>query len=199
MKRINQYQSRVIPGKIFPGVTSITGVISKPELMMWYGKHGTTKCNEILKESQDFGSRVHTIIQATLKGQELTLNKDEQQILNNFLNEAGDAKEWLWFEKDFVHEKYEYGGTADMAYVDKDGKRVLADIKTGKRVYDEHYLQLCAYEEGLKDEFGDKFDYKVIFHLDQDSKSWEALIANTDGMFETFLHCREIYRWKNKK
>lgn len=199
MKKINQYESRKTPGMIFPGTTSITGVIAKPELMMWYGKNGTKKCGEILKESQEFGTRIHTIIQSHLKGQELKLSKDESTILKNFLIEAEEVGEWLWFEKDFIHEELEYGGTADMAYVDKRGDRVLSDIKTGKSVYDEHYLQLAAYEEGLKSEYGEKFAYKTIFHLDRSSLSWEVLTANTEGWFPVFVHAREIYRWKYKK
>jgi hypothetical protein len=44
-----------------------------------------------------------------------------------------------------VHPDWEYGGTFDLLARDRDGKTVLADIKTGKGVYREAVLQLTAY------------------------------------------------------
>ena len=38
-----------------------------------------------------------------------------------------------------------YGGTLDLLAYDRDGRTVLADIKTGKGVYQEAVLQLTAY------------------------------------------------------
>jgi hypothetical protein len=38
-----------------------------------------------------------------------------------------------------------YGGTLDLLCYDRDGRTVLADIKTGKGVYAETALQLTAY------------------------------------------------------
>jgi hypothetical protein len=38
-----------------------------------------------------------------------------------------------------------YGGTFDLLARDRDGRTVLADIKTGKGVYREAVLQLAAY------------------------------------------------------
>ena len=38
-----------------------------------------------------------------------------------------------------------YGGTFDLLAYDRDGRTVLADVKTGKGVYREAVLQLAAY------------------------------------------------------
>lgn len=196
MKKINQYESEVT-GKIYVGTTTITGVIAKPELYYWYGKNGTKKCGEILKDSQEFGSKVHAIVQNHIGGQELELDSKEKRILKNFLSKADkEVKEWLWFEKDFANDEFEYGGTADGCYLDKKGKKVLMDIKTGGNVYPEHYLQMAAYEYGLKAE---NFDEKRIWHLDKETGGWEILEAKTNGLFDVFKHVREVYRWKAGK
>lgn len=44
-----------------------------------------------------------------------------------------------------VNPQMQYGGTLDLLARDADGRTVLADIKTGKGVYQEAVLQLCAY------------------------------------------------------
>lgn len=44
-----------------------------------------------------------------------------------------------------VHQAFGYGGTLDLLCRDRDGRTVLADIKTGKGVYREAVLQLTAY------------------------------------------------------
>lgn len=44
-----------------------------------------------------------------------------------------------------VHPQFGYGGTLDLLAYDRDGATVLADIKTGKGVYQEAVLQLAAY------------------------------------------------------
>jgi hypothetical protein len=44
-----------------------------------------------------------------------------------------------------VHPGMGYGGTLDLLAYDADGRTVLADIKTGKAVYNEAVLQLTAY------------------------------------------------------
>ena len=52
----------------------------------------------------------------------------------------------------------QYAGTLD-ALVELDGRVGILDFKTWKRVYEEHYLQSCAYrlalaEEGIKTKAG---------------------------------------------
>lgn len=44
-----------------------------------------------------------------------------------------------------VNDTMKYGGTLDLLCRDRDGRTVLADIKTGKGVYSEAVLQLTAY------------------------------------------------------
>lgn len=196
---MNQYESR-ITGEIFPGVTTVGNVIAKEALYGWYGRHGTKKCKEILEESQKFGSRIHTIIQASVSGQELKLSKDEALILANFRKQMEtEVKEILWFEKDFVHEELKFGGTADGAYTDLKGQKVLMDIKTSSSVWPEQAIQLSAYREGLLEDYKEKFDYVTIWHLDKKSLSWEVLKINTSGLFDVFKACITIWRWKNNR
>ena len=65
-----------------------------------------------------------------------------------------------------------YGGTLDLLCRDRDGKTVLADIKTGRLVHHEAVLQLTAYgaAEILEDQAGNVFrmppvDRYAILHV----------------------------------
>jgi hypothetical protein len=74
-----------------------------------------------------------------------------------------------------VHTAHAYGGTLDLLCRDRDGRTVLADIKTGKGVYSEAVLQLAAYgnAELIQTPAGDLFpmpavDRYAILHVTKD-------------------------------
>lgn len=47
-------------------------------------------------------------------------------------------------QKGFVSERYKYGGTLDF-YCKVDGKFTLVDFKSGKGIFNEHFLQVSSY------------------------------------------------------
>lgn len=210
MKKVEQYETP--NGVIVPGTTTVTNTMAKEALYYWYGKHGNQECQRIIKESQDFGSRIHALIEARVKGQEPEMDAEEKKVMKNFDVWASEnVKDFVWFEKDFaldehpftftVGEKkytmplYGYGGTADLCYIDKAGARILGDIKTGNQ-WPEHKIQVAAYEYGLKMQYGEEFDDKRIIALDKKTRIWEGLRANTIGHMEVFASLRMAYKWK---
>ncbi len=46
-----------------------------------------------------------------------------------------------------VHESLGFGGTIDIVATNEDGETVLIDLKSSKKIYDAHLLQLSGYEE----------------------------------------------------
>lgn len=195
-KKYSKYS--LASGRVVPGVTSILGCIAKPALYNWYAKEGKNAQIK-LEEASEFGSTVHTLIEAIYNGQKPQLNDKLSKITENFESITKNlVKEWLWFERKIISEKYGYGGTADLAFIDKDGKRVLADIKTSSGVWPEMNLQLAAYEQALKED-GEEFDYKIIFHLDKETLVWEIVSIETEGLLDVFLAALRIWTWKAGK
>lgn len=85
-----------------------------------------------------------------------------------------------------------YAGQFDMLYIDKDGKVTLADLKTSKRVYDKHKMQLSAYKNAVNLEI----DQCQVIKLHPDSESWEVSSSgewfeDPDELFEEFVKLRE--------
>lgn len=62
-----------------------------------------------------------------------------------------------------------YAGQFDLLYIDDDGNLVLSDLKTSKRVYDKHQMQLIAYDNALSLDI----DVLEVVRIHPDSESWE--------------------------
>ncbi len=185
MKKTNLY---LIEGKKVPSVTQILSVIGKPELMFWYGKHGTEKCKKIADDAKDYGSLVHTLIEQTAKGQDIKVPDKVKPVMKNF---QLITKDWVWldFERVLISKQHRYGGTID-ALVEIDGVRTLCDVKTSSGVYPEAYLQMSAYRELLPD-----IKQCIILHLNKDTNGWGVVIAETEGLFEVFLGVFKLYNY----
>lgn len=92
-----------------------------------------------------------------------------------------------------------YAGTADFAYVGKDGKRYLGDFKTSSGIYGiDYWLQVAAYRH-LAELAGDApYDAMTIVRLGKDGK-FEVQITREFGVFwSSFVSCLQIYRSQAK-
>jgi hypothetical protein len=84
-----------------------------------------------------------------------------------------------------------YAGQFDLLYAD-DGDVVLADIKTSKRVYDKHLLQLTAYSYAV-DVVVDRME---VLRLNPDGETWEVSrsdewIESRSDLYAEFCELRE--------
>lgn len=100
-------------------------------------------------EAKDLGTEVHEIADRinrgeprALDGLTLTVRARVQHYMDWLEASGWDVK---ISEAYLVEPFLGYGGTLDILARDRDGRAVLADIKTGKGVYRETVLQLAAY------------------------------------------------------
>ena len=69
-------------------------------------------------------------------------------------------------EVPLVHEDLKYGGTID--WVGKlNGVQCMIDFKTSSNIYADHYIQLCAYRELYKFEYGVELEEVHLLHMDK--------------------------------
>lgn len=86
-----------------------------------------------------------------------------------------------------------YAGQFDLLYADEDtGEVVLADIKTSKRVYDKHLIQLSAYAYAVDI----AVDRMEVLRLNPDGETWEVSNSNEwiedrADLYEEFCGLRE--------
>ena len=143
----------------------------------------------------------------------LPVNENARHAINAFLAwEALHEIEYLWSERKVYSRKHHYAGTADAAFR-IDGKLVLGDFKSSKRVYPSYFLQLASYAKALEEEGHERFnllwtlrvpkdgkdieimDNKNIEFFDWNTKSNYTMSLSVPQLFKYFKGLRDIYQF----
>ena len=222
-------------GVMYPGVTGILKVLDKsgplmawasrmtaeaaisllpslPALLETSGPEGAVKAltarsawkNE---EARDLGTDVHAMADLLNRGEALPPMSETTM-------KRVDAYERWWRTSGWVLRCSEgmlvntvkgYGGTLDLLCYDRDGRTVLADIKTGKGVYHETALQLAAYGDAEWLETGDGAIYAMpevhryaVIHVTAD-KVREVEVSIGQGDRDAFGACMRLTAWRDSR
>ena len=91
-----------------------------------------------------------------------------------------------------------FGGTLD-CLCELDGEMELLDFKTGKAIYDEHFVQLAAYRK-LAEENGFPVKRCRILRVGRDETEGfeERVVTDTEKYFRVFQNLLEIYYLKKE-
>lgn len=107
----------------------------------------TSRSNWTRDTAAQLGTEIHALADLIVRGQPTPPIPEHQR--NHVLHYAQWWKDSGWklrlSEAVIVNPSVGYGGTFDLLAYDRDGRTVLADVKTGKGVYREAILQLAAY------------------------------------------------------
>lgn len=134
----------------YPSVTEVTEFIGNPELMnyMRYSKPSAIK--ETSEKALSIGSTFHEILEKREKGEKFEVTTDFPQEVKNCLEsylswEKGRKLETIASELQMISPILGYKGTLDKIFRDE-GKLILIDWKTSKRIYFDHKIQVIAYK-----------------------------------------------------
>jgi len=223
-------------GQTYPGVTGILKVLDKsgplmhwaarqtaeafvatlddiPKLLEQVGAEGVIKAMTSRSawkndEAKLLGTDVHDIADKINRGEpEPWMQETVRQRVDNY-------RKWLapsgWnvkiSEAYLVSPKGGYGGTLDILARDRDGRAVLADIKTGKGDYRETVLQLAAYgmAELIQPVGADRafpmppVDRYVVLHVTANGvREIEVPIGDADR--QAFYACMNLTEWSNSQ
>jgi hypothetical protein len=159
-------------GKKLPGVTTILGILDKPALLPWAAGCGARAAARAADQglrgedlvavakaawrkerdaAADAGTLAHAYVEAHFAGEGVMADLDDPQqaqahgVYRRVIDHLTDTgTEVLVSEVAMVHEANGFGGTVDFV-LERDGVRYIADLKTGKRAYDEVIAQISAY------------------------------------------------------
>jgi hypothetical protein len=153
--------------------------------------------------------------------QKLPMHTGARRSVENFLEWDDKVDpEYVFCERRMISREHEFAGTVDIvAYInpfhlglakraDGDGKvPTIVDLKTGKRVYPEYWLQLASYAYMLHEEKPEEFAHdlsdmqRLIINISQAKGTISTPVAESDITVdaETFLALRKVYRWKEGK
>lgn len=201
------YPSPKKKGIWWPSVTTINAVYPKG---VGFNKYLTEQSSwessqEVLEEAGKRGTLVHSGTELLEKG--VTLRQDmykidEWQRLVGFVNWHNEYKpKALATEFRVVSDKYKTGGTVDRIYQIGD-QTIILDVKTGKRMYANYWLQVAAYEKLVAETH--KFppiNSLAILRLTPLRKTYYEYIVIDDWKdhWKAFEACQEIWRHENGK
>lgn len=196
---------RLSDGTLVPSVTTIVGLLNKPQLVSWANRLGLQGIDSGVYTSAaaGAGSCAHEMIQEILGGPQVNVSKYTGEEIESAKNAAGKFEAWLAehrmetqaIELQLVSETYKVGGTIDW-YGALDGAMTLVDLKTSGRVYDEHIIQVAAYSK-LMEESGYKVEAVRILRFsredDGNSRDMVLTVRQVERGWEVFVRLREIY------
>jgi hypothetical protein len=161
-------------GERLSGVTTIiSGNLgwNKQQLMYWANQQGLSGLNhrDTAQAAADAGTLAHAMIEAELTGNKIVIDAEPETVA---LAETAYLAwlEWcqankfqvIASEKSLISEKYQFGGTIDIARV-RD-KRVILDLKTSNGIYPDHGIQVAAYGLLWNENFPDELieGYEIL-------------------------------------
>jgi len=211
----------------FVSVTTVLGVIEKPALRYWATKqvYWAMALDPSLSEKEALaapfrksknamrrGTLVHSMVEAYKHNQKYvdTIAEPTRKYAQAFYNWVTDnSVEVLVQEKSLVSRRYCYAGTFDLLVRFKNSGRILVvDIKTGRGIYEEVFLQLSAYKHALE-ENGVFAELKVdpervgmaVCNLqtgEDDRPTGNYQFQEGEDVFNQFLAAKYLWEYKNK-
>lgn len=215
--------------EVYASVTTILGVLNKPALPGWAARSvaeyvtknfdtisalvntGQKKAAiDLMKgapwrqrdTAADLGTAVHKAVESVQSGIIHPTLEDERPFIESFADWMLRFKpEIVVSEGTIFNRAYNYAGTLDLI-AKIDGLNWLIDVKSGKGIYPEAAMQVCAYAHGefIGHEDGTEemlpiIDKGAILHLRRDGFSFVPASINKE-VFDSFLYCRELFRWQ---
>ena len=201
---------RLGDGAQVPGVTTVLGIINKPQLVKWANNLGLQGIDstKYVDETARVGTLAHEMIQEYLGGpgwdreaydaQKVDLAENAVLSFFEWERQTGSRMRTHAIELQMVSEKHRYGGTIDW-YGDIGGQMWLVDIKTSKGLYPEHEYQVAAYR-WLLQENGYPVDGVRLLRVGrtEDEGFDDHVIPERKlrGGWEVFLSALSLYRAK---
>ncbi len=204
-KAMAHQRYRLNDGTLVPGVTTIVGMLNKPQLVSWANRLGLQGINTTayIAAAANAGTCAHEMIQAIVGGPEVDLAKYSGEEIAQAQNAASKFKEWLAnhemetqaIEMQLVSERHRVGGTIDW-YGMLDGSYTLVDLKTSGRIYDEHIIQVAAYSKLLEEAGYEVEAVRILRFSREDDENARDMVLTTRQVergWEVFARLREIH------
>lgn len=108
---------------------------------------------------------------------------------------VANVDHFLFAERRMYDPELFIAGTADFAYIGKDGKKYMADFKTSSGIYGiDYWLQVAAYRMLAEKEGDAPYDGATVVRMGKDG-SFEVQQLNEYVLYkEAFLACLTLYR-----
>lgn len=194
------------------GVTSVLGIIGNPGgLINWAvglavdamkrgmspeeAKKAHTKVRD---KAGVHGTDVHALVEryvnSAIKGQAgLAMDVIPPEIVPFVEWCRSKGVKFLESEKSVYSKVHFYAGITDML-VEIEGKKYIADLKTGNSCQSKNWFQLGGYSVALEEMGYPKVDGYILFHLPKTGKLTVKMNYNVEKMKEVFLSALSVFK-----
>ena len=186
------------------GVTTILGVMAKPQLVKWANKIGLDgyEVDKWVDALATAGTLAHHLIECDIKGETPILDDYSP---NDLKKATESLKKWLdWksrhhfelieSEMKVISDSLEIGGTCDI-YAKVDGKYCVIDIKTAKACYSEQRTQCVAYGKILVENNHPVDEHRIIRVGRDENEGFEDILVGAIELHWTrFLACHVLLK-----
>jgi hypothetical protein len=190
----------------YVSVTNILKVLDKPALRYWFGREvyramvvdptmeeakALAKPYEVSDIAKNRGTTIHSIVEAyKATGAQIVPPEEYKGYAEAFYSWVKDYKmNILEHEKTLFDEENKVAGTMDLL-CKNNGDTWVIDVKTGKDIYDEAFLQVSAYMKMAGANRGG------ILLLQEDGK---YKFEECHDYFEHFLATKKIWEFVNRE
>jgi hypothetical protein len=147
----------------------VLGTFSTGEELVEMLKANKLTVNHVLSGSAQRGARIHGLLEHYGKTGEII---PPEEFPENYRGQIGALATWILAnDPEFLGQEvmtcsptHRYAGTLDLR-CRIDGKTYLVDLKTSKRVYPTHFVQLEAYEHAEVELGEEPSDIRAVLHL----------------------------------
>jgi len=200
MKSKAHQRYKLADGTQVPGVTTITGQLNKPALIIWANKLGLQgiDSSKFRDDKADIGTLAHEMILAHLSKREADTSDYSKNQIDAAENSFLSYLEWekqhtiipILTEYQTVSVVHKYGGAFDFYGLIDEALEVV-DFKTGSGIYDEMWLQVAAYGNLITDPIQ---RYRILnIPRTEDESFKEEVKTDLSLHFEAFLKLLDFY------
>ena len=214
----------LIDGKPATGVTTVISVLAKPALIGWAARMACEYVREhaiFLEEGNEYrvsvdaliaaqtahtkkkdaaaehGTDSHALVEEWIKNRmDNRMSATDFSPIQKFIDWAiENVDHFLFSERRMFNKEHFIAGTADFAYIGKDGKKYMADFKTSSGIYGaDYFLQVAAYRMLAELEGDEPYDGMTIVRLGKDGKFEVQYLYEYESFRDGFLACLQLYR-----
>lgn len=186
-------------GKLYPSVTSVTGITSTFNKSAWIQRVGVDEANRITQRALDRGTRVHSLCENYLLGNELQIDMFDIEMWTSMRKLVDRIDNIHCLETPLYSNFLQTAGTVD-CIGEFDGKLSVIDFKTSSRVKERddihnYFEQTAAYAVMFEELTGIPIGRLVILMAIDDDEP-RVFIEKRDGWIAGFRRSRMMYRQK---
>ncbi len=210
--------------KKYTGVTTVINVLAKPALIGWAARMAAEHIQAVMERGEpitadviteaknahqkkkeaagEAGTDAHTLVEEYIKilldknGGRPDMSIGIPETIEKFEAWAREnVDHFIFSEKRMADPELFLAGTADFAYVGKDGNRYMADLKTSSGIYGiDFWLQTAAYRMLAENNGDEPYDACVVVRMGKDGSFEVARMFDYETCKNAFLACLTIYR-----